>query len=229
MAVANPKTEKLSNKEKRIPKTEKKINITLNEEQKKVHEDFHNYDVNFIIGEAGSGKTQIAAVMALKSFCERKCNKIIITRPIVKDSLGFLPGNKDEKMRPWISPIMYCLEKVLNKEIIEKMLSEGDIEILPIDYIKGITYTNSVVIVDEFQDMKYSDFYMTLTRLGKDSKLIYTGSKQQIHPDMKVNSCIYKIEKTMQESKNVAFNILLTNHRHEVIFKIIEELEANGN
>ena len=103
------------------------------------------------------------------------------------------------------------------------MLEDATLEILPIDFAKGITYVDSVVIVDEFQDMDYSDFRTMLTRLGRDSKLMFSGSKEQIDRSIK-NSCIDKVL-TLKNFNKVGFSELKSNHRNPILTDIINYLE----
>ncbi len=213
----------LENKEKRKLKREPKLNLDLNIEQKEVKTKFYNNDVNFILGDYGSGKTLVACAIALHHFRTKQCNKIIITRPIVKNSLGFLPGDIKEKMASWVAPIVHNFNMLQKKEVTDKMLEDATLEILPIDFAKGITYVDSVVIVDEFQDMDYSDFRTMLTRLGRDSKLMFSGSKEQIDRSVK-NSCIDKVL-TLKNFNKVGFSELKSNHRNPILTDIINYLE----
>lgn len=216
--------EKKSNKEKRVPKTEPKLNIELNEEQKQVKSDFYNNDVNFVLGDFGSGKTLVAAAIALSAYRKRQFNEIIIARPITRDSLGFLPGEMEEKMKPWVAPIVHNFNQLQNSGKTEKMMADGIIKILPVDFAKGITYPNAVVIIDEFQDMDYKDFRTILTRLGRDSKLMFTGSKEQIDKNVGNKSCMEQVMK-LKNSGLVGFTELQANHRNQALTKIIKYLE----
>src|SRR5690606_37575805 len=101
-------------------------------------------------GDFGSGKTLLACAIALSAFRKKEFNKIVITRPIVKNSLGYLPGSSDEKMEPWIHPIVHNLNMCQALATTEKMMRNKGIEILPVDFAKGITYVDSCVIVDEY-------------------------------------------------------------------------------
>jgi phosphate starvation-inducible PhoH-like protein len=216
---------KKENKERRVPKGEPKLDIELNEEQKKVKADFYKHDVSFILGDFGSGKTLVATAIALSAYRKRQYNKIIIARPITKNKLGFLPGDVNEKMAVWIAPIVHNFEMCQSKASTTKMMNTGEVEILPIDFAKGITYTDAVVIIDEFQDMVYDEFRTMLTRLGKDSKLIFTGSKEQVDKSIGRNSCINEVMK-LKDSGLVAFNELKANHRNQSLTHIGNYLEG---
>lgn len=212
------------NKEKRILKREPKLSIELNSEQKEVIRLFYEYDVNIILGDFGSGKTATAVYAALRSYRKKEFNKIWIARPMIKNLLAALPGDVDDKMSPYVAPIVQNLEVCQGKQTTESMRRNGEIEIMPVDVAKGITFMDSVVIVDEIQDCSYPDFRTMLTRLGKGSKIIFCGSAQQIDPKIGRNSCIHQIMK-LKDSGLVGFSTLKSNHRNEALVEIIEFLE----
>lgn len=216
------------NKLKRKLKTEPKFKINLSQEQRDAKAKFYEYDVNFVLGDFGSGKTLLSCEIALSAFRKKQFNKIVIARPITGDDLGFLPGDMHQKMQPWIAPIIHNFNMLQGKVLTEKMIAEGEIEILPIKYAKGITYVDSVVIIDEFTDLNYLDFRTMLTRLGRDSKIIFCGSEEQIDLKMKKYSCIHEVEK-LEDSGIVGYSTLTDNHRNEDIMKIINYLEDENN
>lgn len=212
------------NMEKRKLKTEPRLNIQLNDEQKKVKALFYEHDVNFIHGDFGSGKTLVACAIALSAFRKKEYNSIIIARPAVKNSVGFLPGDIKDKLEPLVAPIVHNFNMCQSPNTTDKMMADNQIQILPVDFAKGITYVNSVVIVDEYQDLDYEDFRMMLSRLGVNSKLIFCGSKEQIHRSIGKSSCIYDTMK-LEGSNLVAYNTLKANHRNPTIMNIIKYLE----
>lgn len=214
----------MDNKQKRKLKNEPKLKIQLNSEQKEALRLYYNYDVNFILGDFGSGKTLTAVYAAIQSFRKKEFNKIWITRPMLKNQLAALPGTMEDKMFPYIFPIVQNLEVCQGKETTQRMRDKGDIEIMPISVAKGVTFMDSIVIVDECQDMDYQDFRTILTRLGRDSKIIFCGSKQQIDRSIGKDSCIYPILK-LKESGLVGFNELTSNHRNPLLTDIINYLE----
>jgi PhoH-like ATPase len=215
---------KIPNTEKRGLRTEPKLNVDLNEEQKEFVELFYQYDVNFLLGDFGSGKSLAAVHTAIKAFRKKQFDNIWITRPMIKNSLAALPGTLEEKMAPYTYPIIQNLEVCQGKPTTEKMLKDGLIKVMPIEVAKGITFIKSVVIVDEFQDMEYGDFRTILTRLGKDSKMIFCGSLEQVDKQINKNSCIYKILK-LKDSNLVGYKTLKSNHRNSVLVDIIKYLE----
>ena len=218
---------KVENKEKRPLKTEPKLKVDLNEEQKEFVKLFHEYDVCFLHGDFGSGKSLAAVHTALTSFRKKQFNNIWITRPMLPNKLGALPGELEEKLAPWVFPIIQNLEVCQGKEITEKMQKEGLIKIMPVEVAKGCTFLDAVVIVDEYQDMEYSDFRTILTRLGKGSKMIFCGSKQQVDKRLGKNSCIYNTMK-LEESGLVGYKTLKSNHRNPILTSIIDFLEKDA-
>lgn len=214
-----------SNMTRRPLKTEPKLNIQLNEEQKEVKKLYYQHDVNFIHGDFGSGKTLVACAIALSSFRKKEFDHIIIARPSVKNNVGFLPGDIREKLEPMIAPIVHNFNMCQSPNTTEKMMSDKEIQILPVDFAKGITYVNSVVIVDEYQDLDYEDFRMMLSRLGVNSKLIFCGSKEQIHRSIGRSSCVYDTMK-LEESSLVGYSTLKSNHRNPAIMDVIKYLES---
>ncbi len=213
------------NIEKVPPKGNVKFSITLSEEQKSAKQAVLHHPYNFIVGKAGSGKTLLACQVALDMFFKRMINKIIITRPTVStEDNGFLPGSEKEKMEPWLVPIRSNMRKVYNKPaILEKMENNEDIELVSLAHFRGRTFENSVVIVDEFQNLTRSQLRMALGRLGKGSTMIFCGDNQQIDLKDKNYSAIHDIAK-VADSEYVYKRILLDNHRHPAIDEVFEML-----
>lgn len=215
---------KKENKEKRILKTEPKLKVDLNEEQKEFVKLFYQYDVLFLHGDFGSGKSLAAVHTALTAFRKKQFNNIWITRPMLKNSLAALPGTLEEKMSPYTFPITQNMEVCQGKEMTDKMLKEGLVKIMPIEVAKGCSFIDSVVVVDEYEDMNYADFRTILTRLSKGSKMIFCGSKEQIDKQIGKNSCIYETMK-LENSGLVGYITLKANHRNPILTDIISFLE----
>jgi phosphate starvation-inducible PhoH-like protein len=215
------------NIEKTPPKGNVRFSISLSEEQKAAKQAILHHPYNFIVGKAGSGKTLLACQIALDMFFKRMINKIIITRPTVStEDNGFLPGSEREKMEPWLVPIRSNMRKVYNKPLIlEKMEKEEQIELCSLAHFRGRTFENSIVIVDEFQNLTKSQFKMALGRLGKGSTMIFTGDNQQIDLKDKNYSAIHDLPK-IDDSLYVYKRILQDNHRHEAIDEVFELLNG---
>ena len=213
------------NIEKTPPKGNVRFSITLSEEQKAAKQAILHHPYNFIVGKAGSGKTLLACQVALDMFFKRMINKIIITRPTVStEDNGFLPGSEKEKMEPWLVPIRSNMRKVYNKPtILEKMENQEDIELVSPAHFRGRTFENSIVIVDEFQNLTRSQFRMALGRIGKGSTMIFCGDNQQIDLKDKNYSAIHDLSK-ITDSEYVYKRILQDNHRHPAIDEVFEML-----
>jgi phosphate starvation-inducible PhoH-like protein len=216
------------NKEKTPPKNDIKYSITLSEEQKQAKAKIIETPFNFLLGQAGSGKTLLAVQIALDMFFKRRVNKIIITRPTVSnEDNGFLPGSLAEKMDPWLVPIRSNMRKVYNKpEILDKMEKEENIELVSLSHFRGRTFDNAICIVDEFQNLTKQQLQMVLSRLGKDSIMILTGDKHQVDLKFKNDSAIHEVPK-IKESRFVNEIILKDNHRHEALTEILRLLNES--
>jgi phosphate starvation-inducible protein PhoH and related proteins len=216
------------NKEKESPKGAIRFTIQLSEEQKLAKDTILYHPFNFVMGNAGSGKTLLAVQIALDQFFKRQYNKIIITRPTVStEDNGFLPGSEKEKMEPWLVPIRSNMRKVYNKPaLLEKMEKEEAIELVSLAHFRGRTFDHSIVIIDEFQNLTRSQLAMVLGRLGKDSIMILCGDSQQIDLKDKNYSAIHEVAKIVG-SKYVSKVILKDNHRHESLIEVLDLLANN--
>ena len=215
----------MENIEKKKPKGNVKFNISLSDEQKVAKSQVIAHAFNFIVGQAGSGKTLLAVQIALDMFFKREFNKIIITRPtIATEDNGFLPGTEKEKMEPWLVPIMSNMRKVYNKpEKIQKMVDDSDIELVSLSHFRGRTFENAVIIIDEFQNLTRAQFNMALGRLGKNSIMIFCGDNQQIDLKDTNYSAIHEVSK-IRDSKYVYKVVLEDNHRHQAINDVLKLL-----
>ena len=147
-------------------------------------------DIVFSIGKAGSGKTFLAIVLAVKMLKEGKIKRIILTRPAVEagESLGFLPGDLKEKIDPYLRPLYDGLYECLGREIVNELIEKGTIEIAPLAYMRGRTLDNSCIILDEAQNTTKMQMKMILSRLGYNSKMVITGDITQIDLPRDINS-----------------------------------------
>lgn len=140
-----------------------------------------NKHIVFAVGPAGTGKTLISTLYAIKEFKQGNINKIIITRPAVSvdEQHGFLPGTLQEKMAPWTRPIFDIFEEYFHPKEIEYLIESNRIEIAPLAYMRGRTFKNSIILADEMQNATKEQMKMLLTRIGDNSKLIVTGDLAQ--------------------------------------------------
>ena len=215
------------NKDKTPPKGAVRFSLSLSPEQKKAKTEILKHPFSFVVGKAGSGKTLLSVQVALDMFFKRQVNKIIITRPTVStEDNGFLPGSEQEKMEPWLEPIRSNMRKVYNKPpILQKMEKEEQIELVSLAHFRGRTFDNSIVIVDEFQNLTRPQLTMAIGRLGKDSKMIFCGDSYQIDLKDKNHSAYHDMAKLV-ESKYVYKGVLEDNHRHAAINELLELLNG---
>jgi phosphate starvation-inducible PhoH-like protein len=162
-------------KEKRKPKGPIKFNIQLNEEQKRAKELILTSTITVLRGKAGSGKSMLAANIALDLLFKKDIEKIIITRPTVVagEDIGYLPGDVNEKLAPFTAPVYENMHRLYNKEKIEKCIAEGEIEIVPVSFMRGRNFTNCLVVVDEAQNLTDNQTELLLTRICSGSKMIF--------------------------------------------------------
>lgn len=141
-----------------------------------------NHAMTLVLGPAGTGKTYLAVARAVEAMNAGKIEKIVITRPAVEagEHLGHLPGDINEKMDPWMRPIYDALADHLGVKEMRQMIKDEAIEIAPIAYMRGRTLSRSFVIVDEAQNMTFSQLKMLLTRLGWHSTMVITGDPDQV-------------------------------------------------
>jgi phosphate starvation-inducible PhoH-like protein len=147
----------------------------------------------YAAGPAGTGKTMLAVLAALRAFRAGECSKIVITRPAVgvdDEQHGFLPGTLNQKMEPWTRPIFDIIEEYYRPQEVLRLLEEKYIEIAPLAYMRGRTFKNSWIIADEMQNATPSQMKMLLTRLGDNSKMVITGDTQQADRRAKDNGLL---------------------------------------
>ena len=164
-------------------------------------------DLVFAIGPAGTGKTFMAILMAVRAYKRGEIKKIVLTRPAVEagESLGFLPGDLKEKVDPYLMPLYDSLHYLLGREQVEKLLEKGDIEIIPLAFMRGRTLNDAYIILDEAQNTTAGQMLMFLTRLGKNSKMIVGGDITQIDLDRKVTSGLILARERLKDIPGIDF------------------------
>jgi len=213
-------------RQKRIVKNPIKFNVSLNEEQKIAKEQILNNTVSVLAGKAGSGKTLLACQVALDGLFRRHYEKIIITRPTVsKEEIGFLPGDLHQKMDPWVQPIYQNMYLLYGKERVDPFIKEGKIEIVPVAFMRGRTFLDSCVIVDEAQNVTMSQMEMIATRIGLRSKMIVCGDDGQVDLKNRRDSGFKFLYNLGKKVKNVCSITLFKNHRDPVVDDLIEVYE----
>lgn len=209
--------------QKRKPKTPIKFNVQLNEEQKQAKSLILDNPITLIKGMAGSGKTLVATQCALDMFFTKQVEKIVITRPTVsKEEIGFLPGDIREKMDPWLAPIYHNLYMLYSKEKIDKHIEAGDIEIVPFAFMRGRTFVDAFVIIDEAQNVTHTQMETVIGRLGKNSKMVICGDVAQIDLKDKKESGLSFLNRVEEQVKGFKIITLEQNHRHEIVSPILE-------
>lgn len=212
--------------EKRRPKNPIKFKMNLNDEQKVAKETILQTPITLLKGMAGSGKTLLACQIALDMLFKKDTEKIVITRPTVaREEIGFLPGDIKEKLDPWLAPIYANLYLLYDKEKVDKMIADGTIEIVPFAFMRGRTFPNNVVIVDECQNITHAQTELVLGRLGKGGKMIFCGDLSQTDLKNKKDSGIGFFNRLEENIKGVKVITLKTNHRHEIVEPILKVYE----
>lgn len=190
-------------------------------------------DIVFGIGPAGTGKTYLAVVIAVTALKEGKVKRIILTRPAVEagESLGFLPGDLQEKVDPYLRPLYDALNDVLGPDQVVKSLERGLIEIAPLAYMRGRTLDDAFIILDEAQNSTPEQMKMFLTRLGFGSKMVITGDVTQIDLPRGKNSGLVEVERILKHISELGFIYFNEQDvvRHSLVQRIITAYEADVN
>lgn len=209
--------------EKRKLKNEIKFQLVLNEEQKEAKRIVLDNTVTILKGSAGSGKSLLASQIALDLLFKKEVEKIIITRPVVTagEDLGYLPGDKDQKMSVYTAPIYDNMYRLYNKQKIDKCIQDGQIEVIPVAFMRGRNMSNCVVILDEAQNVTHTQMELLLGRLCKGSKMIICGDTYQIDLKDKRQSGFDFICKHMTAIPGFALFSLRTNHRDPIVEQIL--------
>lgn len=183
----------------------------------------------FCIGSAGSGKTFLAVAEALQLLLTHKVSRIVITRPVVEagESLGFLPGDLNDKITPYLRPLYDSMELVLPKDSVRRLLESESVEIAPLAYMRGRTLNNSVVILDEAQNTTKEQMKMFLTRMGENSKVFVTGDETQVDLPKKVSSGLKHAVSLLEGIEEIAVNRLGSEDvvRNPLVQKIVKAYE----
>jgi len=186
-------------------------------------------DMVFATGPAGSGKTFLAVAEALRLVLSHQKNGIVLTRPVVEagESLGFLPGDLEDKINPYLRPLYDAMNTVLPRETVRKMTEGGIIEIAPLAYMRGRTLNDCVVILDEAQNTTCEQMKMFLTRMGEDSKVFITGDVTQIDLPYRVPSGLIHAKQVLRDVPGIAMLELSAEDvvRNELVKRIVQAYE----
>lgn len=188
-------------------------------------------DVVFGVGPAGTGKTYLAMAMAISMLLEKKVSRIILTRPAVEagEALGFLPGDLQEKVAPYLRPLFDAMKDMLSPDLERRFMEDGTIEIAPLAYMRGRTLGDAFVILDEAQNTTCEQMFMLLTRIGEGSHCVVTGDGSQVDLKKGVESGLHEALCILKEVKGV-LPIYFTQAdvvRHPVVARIIDAYEKS--
>lgn len=197
--------------------------------QKKYIDCILENDIVFGIGPAGTGKTYLAMAMAIKAFKNKEVSRIVLTRPAVEagEKLGFLPGDLQDKVDPYLRPLYDALYDILGAETYQKNVERGLIEVAPLAYMRGRTLSDSYVILDEAQNTSPEQMKMFLTRIGFGSKAIITGDVTQIDLPRGKFSGLIEASAVLRDIKGIGF-VKFTEKdvvRHKLVQQIIKAYE----
>ncbi len=197
--------------------------------QKKYLDAINSNTVTIAVGPAGTGKTYLAVAMAVKAFRAKQINRIILTRPAVEagENLGFLPGDLQQKVDPYLRPLYDALFDMLGAENFKRYQERGDIEVAPLAYMRGRTLDDSFIILDEAQNTTVEQMKMFLTRLGFNSKIVVTGDITQIDlPDGRRSGLIDSVQ-VLKNIDDISIIKLSAKDvvRHKLVQSIINAYE----
>lgn len=188
-----------------------------------------SHDLTFCIGPAGTGKTFLAAVLAVQALLANQYERLILTRPAVEagEKLGFLPGDLQQKVNPYLRPLYDALYEFIDPEKIPNLMERGVIEVAPIAYMRGRTLNNAFVILDEAQNTTPAQMKMILTRLGFRSRMVVTGDLTQTDLPSNQSSGLAVAEKILRSVDGIAFCYLSKSDvvRHPLVQRIVAAYE----
>jgi phosphate starvation-inducible PhoH-like protein len=193
--------------------------------QKEYLAQIHEYDIVVGIGPAGTGKTYLAVAKAVEALARKRVKRIVLARPAVEagESLGFLPGDLQQKVDPYLRPLYDALEDMMPHERVQRALESRVIEIAPLAYMRGRTLADAFIILDEAQNATGAQMKMFLTRLGVNSKVVVTGDKTQIDLPRREESGLIQIERILPGIDGIGFHYLSDADvvRHRLVKDII--------
>jgi phosphate starvation-inducible PhoH-like protein len=189
-------------------------------------EAMERHDLTIALGPAGTGKTFLAAVQAVRMLTERKVERLVLTRPAVEagERLGFLPGDLQQKVDPYLRPLYDALHALLGAERTGALLEKGVIEVAPLAYMRGRTLADAFVILDEAQNTTTAQMRMVLTRLGEHSRMVVTGDPTQVDLPYGVKSGLQEAAQVLQGVEGVAICELTAADvvRHPLVQRLVE-------
>jgi phosphate starvation-inducible PhoH-like protein len=211
-------------KEKRKPKNPIKFGITLNEEQKFAKAHILHHDIIAIKGRAGSGKTLLAVQAGLDLLFNKDIEKLIIARPYVTagEDIGHLPGGVDDKLAYLTAPIYNIMHELVGKDKTEKLVAEGSVVVSPFGFLRGNTFTNCFVLIDEAQNATMRQTELMIGRLGVNSKMLFCGDMSQCDLKNKKDSGFDFFLKLEPQVSGIKVITLEQNHRHKIVEPVLK-------
>lgn len=207
------------------PKRE--LSFHLDNEQIATRQQILKNKITVLIGKAGSGKTAVACYTALKLLFDGDVEKIIVCRPMISnEQMGFLSGSMKDKFTPWITPMIQNFNKMSNPKMIEYFINKGIIEMLPLQFTRGITYDKACMILDEAQNTTAQQIKMIMSRIGKESKIIITGDCDQIDLRKTSDSGLLKIKDF--SFPNFEAIELQNEHRDQIVIDVLNAFKEIG-
>ncbi|HNQ86253.1 MAG TPA: PhoH family protein [Deltaproteobacteria bacterium] len=210
----------------------KKIIVPKSLQQKRYIDAMRCKDILFGIGPAGTGKTYLALAMGVHYLLKKKVERIVLTRPAVEagERLGFLPGDLQEKVNPYLRPLYDALYDMLDRDHVLRLMARDNIEIAPLAFMRGRTLNDAFIILDEAQNTTSEQMKMFLTRLGFNSKALITGDITQIDLPQGMKSGLVEASQILKDIDEIGFVFFSEDDvvRHKVVAKIIRAYEKNG-
>jgi len=215
--------------EKKKRKNPIRLDIQLNEEQKAAKAKILEHDISIITGAAGTGKSLLSAAIAIDQFLNNGYDKIIIARPyVVDESFGFVPGDVKDKFEGLMAALMENFKRVYGSNQpkfrkLKEYIENGQIEMVPIGFMKGRTFMNSMIIIEEAEDVTPKQMKLILTRLGLGSKMLINGDVNQT--SVKGTSGLYNLFNAEPNIERMCHVVLTENHRASIVKDILEFFE----
>ena len=203
-------------------KNEIKYNVTLNEEQKLAKQLIINNQIVIVTGRAGSGKSLVCAQAALDFLMKKQCNHIYVTRATIEvgGSLGFLPGDLEDKFNPYLEAFQENLEKCYDRVKIQELVKSKKVVVYPVQFIRGKTI-DDILVVEEAQNLSKGEMLAILTRLGKTGKIIINGDNEQKDIKESYTGLSYAID-ISKKIEGIEWIKLKANHRSDLVGKILD-------
>lgn len=216
-----------------VIKTKKKSISPRSPRQATYVQSIYNNDMVFGIGPAGTGKTYLGVAAGVQMFLEGKVERMVFCRPAVEagENLGFLPGDMKEKVDPYLRPIYDALADMLHHDFLEKKMVTGEIEIAPLAFMRGRTFSNAFVLLDEAQNATTMQMKMFLTRLGEKSRMVITGDLSQSDLPRGVKSGLQDARDTLENVDGISFSYMTKEDviRHHLVGRIIDAYERRDH